>query len=135
MREQTRLLIEHSALVVADLSLGVESPLVPNPSRAHEIGMAVAYDRPVVLTSQEPRRHPYFSIGDRQMMFWENEAELHDSLRLRLRPYRRTLGWTVLNHRVSGPHDGWKPRLKRHAFRFDEQRRYLGPHHRSGVAS
>ena len=42
VRERTRLLIEHAAFVIADLTLGTESPERENPSRAHEIGMTIA---------------------------------------------------------------------------------------------
>ena len=77
----TRLLIKHATFVIADLTLGIESPERENPSRAHEIGMAVAYERPLLLCSQEPRRYPYFSIGDMQMSFWLTEDELEAATR------------------------------------------------------
>src|SRR5687768_2777076 len=64
VRETTRLLIKHATFVIADLTLGVESPDRENPSRAHEIGLTIAYRRGLMLTSQEPRRYPYFSIAD-----------------------------------------------------------------------
>ena len=76
VRERTRLLIKHATLVIADLTLGTESPERENPSRAHEIGMTIAYGRKLMLCSQEPRRDPYFSIGDMQMTFWSTEADL-----------------------------------------------------------
>ena len=65
--ERASCLGQDATFVIADLTLGVESPDRENPSRAHEIGMAIAYDRSILmLLSQEPRRYPYFSIGDLQ---------------------------------------------------------------------
>lgn len=114
VRERTRLLIEHAAFLIADLTLGCESPERENPSRAHEIGMAVAYNRRLMLTSQEPRRYPYFSIGDLQMTFWATENELEEQVR----------AWIHME----------RPHVARHVyntspapFTFDPERRYVGP--------
>lgn len=121
IRERTRLLLRHARFVLADLSLGVENPLAENPSRAHEIGMAVAYERPLLLTSQEPRRYPYFSVADMQMSFWGDERELDAIVERWLRPRREALVRRVLN--------GAAPR-----FEFDPGRRFVGPHLRAAGA-
>ena len=60
VHRRTQLLIKHATFVIADLTLGLESPKRENPSRAHEIGMSIAYNRKLMLCSQEPRRYPYF---------------------------------------------------------------------------
>lgn len=125
--ERTRLLIEHAALVIADLTLGVESPERENPSRAHEIGMSIAYGRKLMLCSQEPRRYPYFSIGDMQMTFWATEAELHSRLREWIRTAPDSPARTVLNHRLAEADGGPAPLIGEPAFTFDEGRRYVGP--------
>ena len=114
VRERTRLLLANATFVVADLTLGPESPERENPSRAHEIGMSMAYARPLLLTSQEPRRHPYYSVGDLQMTFWESEDELEQAVR----------SWI----------DAERPAVARHVFtsrperfRYDPDRRFVGP--------
>lgn len=121
IRERTRLLIQHAAFVVADLTLGVENPRHENPSRAHEIGMALAYQRPIFLCSQEPRRYPYFSIADMQMSFWASEDELDGALRGWIRAHRQPLARRVLNRAL--------PRavLAEPQFVFDAGRRFIGP--------
>jgi hypothetical protein len=121
VRERTRLLIKHAAMVVADLTLGVESPERENPSRAHEIGMAIAYERPLMLCSQEPRRYPYFSIGDMQMTFWATEDELERDVRTWIRFHGRSIVRRVFNYRLPAPMYA-KP-----VFQYDPALRYVGP--------
>lgn len=127
VRESTRLLIKNAAFVVADLTLGVESPERENPSRAHEIGMSIAYDRPLMLCSQEPRRYPYFSIGDMQMTFWTTEAQLHDCVRDWIRARRGTLARRVFNHRLTEAFPGYRPLVDVAPFEYDPRQRYVGP--------
>ena len=127
VRERTRLLIKHASFVIADLTLGYENPKHENPSRAHEIGMAIAYNRNVMLCSQEPRRYPYFSIGDMQMTFWATEAELTDNVREWIRAHREVLGRQVFNHRLVTTYPGYKPQIEQPVFHFDPVRRYVGP--------
>jgi hypothetical protein len=121
VRERTRLLIKHAAMVVADLTLGVESPERENPSRAHEIGMAIAYERPLMLCSQEPRRYPYFSIGDMQMTFWATEDELERDVRTWIRFNGRSIARRVFNYRLPAP------MYAEPVFRYDPALRYVGP--------
>jgi hypothetical protein len=121
VRERTRRLIEHAEFVVADLTLGSESPRQENPSRAHEIGLALAYKRPLFLSSQEPRRYPYFSVADLQMVFWQCEDELHEALRAWVNARVHLLARRVLNFALS------TPRLAEPTFRYDAAARYIGP--------
>ena len=121
VREATRLLIQHASFVIADLTLGAENPRQENPSRAHEIGMAIAYQRPLMLSSQEPRRYPYFSIGDLQMTFWETEDELERQTRAWVRAHARTVARRVFNHELPSP------ALAPAAFAYNDTRRYIGP--------
>jgi hypothetical protein len=126
VRERTRLLIKHASFVVADLTLGVESPDRENPSRAHEVGMAIAYGRPLMLSSQEPRRYPYFSVADMQMAFWETEDELEARVREWIRASREQVARRVLNAELGAAGAG--PRLDAPPpFAFDPARRYVGP--------
>ncbi|MCI0625576.1 MAG: hypothetical protein L0387_28680 [Acidobacteria bacterium] len=127
VRERTRLLIRHATFVIADLTLGSESPERENPSRAHEIGMAIAYDRKLMLCSQEPRRYPYFSIGDLQMTFWSTEAELECKVKEWIHAYRDSLGRSVFNHRLAHAYADYEPNIKKPCFRFDPKQRYIGP--------
>jgi hypothetical protein len=125
--DRTRLLIKYASFVVADLTLGYENPRQENPSRAHEIGMAIAYDRRIMLCSQEPRRYPYFSIGDMQMTFWASETELADSVREWMRAHSGAVGRQVYNYHLPNALPGCDPQIERAAFRFDPAQRYVGP--------
>ena len=127
VRENTRLLIQHAAFVIADLTLGTESPERENPSRAHEIGMTIAYERPLMLTSQEPRRYPYFSIGDMQMTFWSTEADLHEGVRDWIRRRRGAIGRRILNYALPRAFCGYEPSITASPFAFDPLQRYIGP--------
>ena len=124
-RERTRLLIKHAAFVVADLSLGVESPERENPSRAHEIGMAIAYERPVMLCSQEPRRHPYYSIGDMQMLFWLTEDELEAGVEQWIKRNKDVVRRRVFNYELNNSV------IPKPAFKFDPRLHFLGPNARA----
>lgn len=125
VREQTRLLVKNASLVIADLTLGVESPERENPSRAHEIGMSIAFGRKLLLFSQEPRRYPYYSIGDLQMVFWSNEADLECKTKELLRNCLDSFGRMTWNHQLAGP--GYEPKIGAIPFHFDQQQRYVGP--------
>lgn len=127
VRESTRLLIKNAAFVIADLTLGVENPDGENPSRAHEIGMSIAYERPLMLSSQEPRRYPYFSIGDMQMTFWETEAHLYESVRHWIRARRGALARTVFNHHLPERFPGYEAVIGVPDFAYDPIVRYVGP--------
>jgi hypothetical protein len=121
VRESTRELIRHAAFVIADLTLGPESPHQENPSRAHEIGLAIAYEKPLMLCSQEPRRYPYYSIGDMQMTFWQDEEELAACVRAWIAAHPRLVRRHVLNTALPGS------RLATSSFRFDPSKRFIGP--------
>ena len=127
IRENTRLLIKHANFVIADLTLGVESPERENPSRAHEIGMSIGYERKLMLSSQEPRRDPYFSIGDMQMVFWTNEDDLYSTVRSWIRPRRHAIGRWVFNHQLPDVYPDYDARLGQPAFAYDPSQRYIGP--------
>lgn len=114
VRERTRLLIKHATFVIAELTLGVESPERENPSRAHEIGLAIGYERKLMLSSQEPRRYPYFSIADLQMTFWDTEDELEQQVRAWIRLERDFVARMVFNAKPT-------------AFTFDPKRSYISP--------
>ncbi len=125
VRERTRLLIKHATFVIADLTLGVESPTRENPSRAHEVGMAIAYERPLMLCSQEPRRYPYFSIGDMQMTFWSTEDELEAGVKSWIRFNREVVACRVYNYQLPAP------RIAKTVFSYDPKLRYVGPRTKS----
>ena len=127
VRERTRLLIRDACFVIADLTLGPENPEHENPSRAHEIGMAIGYDREIMLCSQEPRRYPYFSIGDMQMTFWTDEAELERSVANWIRATPGLFRRRVLNHELPQRDPEYEPRIPKPAFRFDRRQRFVGP--------
>jgi hypothetical protein len=127
VRERTRLLIKHATFVIADLTLGAESPERENPSRAHEVGMAIAYGRKLMLCSQEPRRYPYFSIGDMQMTFWSTEADLESKVKEWIRTTRDSPARTVLNYGLADANPKINRKIKKPSFTFDVAKRYVGP--------
>jgi hypothetical protein len=128
IREQTRLLIENAEFVIADFTLGIENPNHENPSRAHEVGMALTYGKPMLLCSQEPRRVPYYTISDMQMHFWSTEQELESAVRNWVSIHRETIGRTVYNYKMDIFEASYQPRIKSQDFKYDPQRRYIGPH-------
>lgn len=121
VRAETQVLIKQAVFVIADLTLGVENPKQENPSRAHEIGMAMAYERALMLCSQEPRRYPYFSIGDMQMTFWSTEQELERGVRTWIRDHQEEVGFRVYNHELPSP------RIAKTEFCYDPNLRFVGP--------
>lgn len=127
IRDRTRLLIKNASFVVADLTLGFENPRQENPSRAHEIGMAIAYDRHIMLCSQEPRRYPYFSVGDMQMTFWATEAELADCVRNWIRARSSVLARRVFNYQLPIVYTGCEAQIGKTVFHFDPAQQYVGP--------
>lgn len=129
VRADTEMLLKHAAFVIADLSLGVENPQHENPSRAHEIGLSSAFARPLLLCSREPRRYPYFSIGDLQMFFWSDERDLHERAVAWICAHRAEIARTVANTRLP------EPRIRAATFTFDPERRYLWPENRPLSAS
>jgi hypothetical protein len=95
IRRRTQVAIREASLVIADLTRGPDNPDHDSPNTAHEIGMALAYERPLVLTCRAPRRNLYFSAGDQTTIFWRDEQELNRLLREWLEPRRGTLGIDV----------------------------------------
>jgi hypothetical protein len=94
---RARLLIKHSAFVVAEMSLTDESPDFDNPSRAHEIGLATAYGKTVFLVSHAPRRHPYHGLVSRQFVWWDREEDLFRQLKDAVWSERGSIGRHVYN--------------------------------------
>lgn len=125
IRERARLLIEGSVFTVADLSRGSESPDSDNPSRAHEVGMAVAYERPLMLTAQGPRRDPYYSADDIQIHFWDSEQDLRESVRRWIHTHRAVVARTVYNWELADRDPSYVARVSGPAFTFDAKQRYV----------
>lgn len=95
--ERARLLIKHSAFVVAEMSLTEENPEFDNPSRAHEIGLAAAYGKTLFLVAHGPRRPPYHGLVSRQLLWWDSEEDLFAKLRDAVHTERGTIGRHVYN--------------------------------------
>lgn len=125
IRESTRLLIKNAAFVIADLTLGVESPKRANPSRAHEIGLALAYGKKLLLCSKEPRRYPYFSIGDLQIFFWSDEKDLYTKVEAWIKINQLARTGHVLNYALEKADKGIG--IPEYIFNYDPQSRYVGP--------
>ena len=89
--------------------------------------MAVAYDRTVILSSQDPRRDPYFSASDMQIIFWKNEEELNKELVKWIDNNRGTFARRVYNWELSAINPLYEPKIKKVEFRFEQSRRYVAP--------
>ena len=124
VRQGTQQMLEVACFVIADLTLGPENPTMENPSRAHEIGLSIAYDRILMLCSKEPRRYPYFSIGDMQMFFWSDERDLYEHTVNWLYRERGLVGRTILNYRLSEWDANHQVNVKPAEFIYDSTRRY-----------
>ena len=127
VRERTRLLIKRASFIIADLTYGPENPANDSPNRAHEIGMAIAYRRPVVLCCQDPRRTPYFSAGDMQMIFWKDEENLHEELTDRLRTSDGIIVRRVYNRELAGRETCYEPHITEAPFVTAGSSRYIAP--------
>jgi hypothetical protein len=100
VRERTRLLIQSATLFIADLTHGPSNGGVDSPNTAHEIGTALAYELPVLVTCRKPRRDLYFLAGDLDVLFWADEIDLEHQLSDWLRIRRSTLGRRILNREL-----------------------------------
>lgn len=127
IREETRILIKHATFVVADLTFGIDSPNADSPSRAHEVGMAVAYRKPLLLSAQEPRRDPYFSVSDFQMVFWRDEEDLKNLVKAWIQINRVSLGRRVYNRELSSRDKNYSSKISEATFEFDRKKRYIAP--------
>jgi hypothetical protein len=83
--------------------------------------MALAYGKPLLLCSQEPRRHPYFMIGDMQMSFWADEDELAAVVRRWVEANGPSVARRVFNHELPSPVIA-PPR-----FTYDPGQGFVGP--------
>lgn len=127
LRERTRLLIKHATFVIADLTFGTEGSNSDNPSRAHEIGMAVAYRKDILLCAQDPRRDPYFAASDIQMVFWKDEEELKKRVGEWIYNHRVSLARRVYNRELSGRDSTYAPKVSETKFAIDTGKRYVAP--------
>lgn len=128
VREETKYLIKNAAIVIADISFSPENPHEDNPSRAHEVGMAEAYNKSLILSAQEPARVPYFSAGDNHVEWWHNEDELFLKISQLLRKEKEILGRQIYNWKI------WEKANQSHPisilpsqFTYNEKEKYFGP--------
>lgn len=115
--ERARLLIKNASFVIAEISLTDENPDFDNPSRAHEIGLATAYRRKVFPVSHVPRRHPYHGLVVRQLVWWESEEDLFQSLFEAVHAERASIGRHVYNWELED--GGYTPRFRAPRFEPD----------------
>lgn len=78
--DRAKFLVKECQFAIVDLTFGPESPDYDSPSRAHEVGMAQAFEKEILATAQEPRREPYFSASMIQVKFWSDENELRSQV-------------------------------------------------------
>jgi hypothetical protein len=117
--DRARLLIRHAAFVVAEISLTDENPDFDSPSRAHEIGLAIAYRKKVFPVSHGPRRHPYHGLVARQLVWWDGESQLLNDLRDAIYAERGSVGRHVYNRELEKLGDGFKPHFASPHFDVD----------------
>ncbi len=127
IRERARLLIKHSHFVIADLSFDQDNPLSDNPSRSHEVGMSIAYQKEVLLCSQVPRRDPYYSASDIQIEFWSDEKDLEKTVVRWLETNKAKIGRRVYNFELKERDNTLSPNVNKRNFNFDKKNRYLSP--------
>jgi hypothetical protein len=125
--ERTRLLIQHAQFVVADLSFSEDNPDYYNPTRSHEVGIAVALQKPLFLTAQLPRRDPYHALSVAQVEFWADEADLFTRLRDTLYAARENVGRHSYNWDLPRPGDHYTPRLGVPQYRADVGEAHAAP--------
>ncbi|MCI0540871.1 MAG: nucleoside 2-deoxyribosyltransferase [Verrucomicrobiales bacterium] len=130
VRQRTLTLIRRCALFLADLTYGPNNPEHDSPNTAHEIGMALAYDRPVILSCQTPRRDLYFSAGDLPTVFWQDEQHLHDQMVAWFESRHSGYGRRMLNLELRRNPQGVSGLFPRHRFEMDWKRRYVAPKRR-----
>lgn len=129
IRESTRLLIKNAEFIVADFTLGLESPEIYNPNRALELGMAMAYRRPVIMFAQGPRKDPFFAAGDVQVLFWENEEQLYKLVCETIHSKRHDLGRWVYNYELKERDANYSLKVSAPKFHMDSRYRYIAPNH------
>jgi hypothetical protein len=127
IQTMTRLMIKHCSFLVADMTYGPESPDYDSPSRAHEVGMADAFERLVCLVAQAPRRDTYFAADHMQMYFWENEDELNRKVAAWIDNHRGQVGRRVFNIELQARAPQYVPCIDQPSFAFDRTHRYVAP--------
>jgi len=127
IRERTRLLIRDCNLFVAEITNSTELPDSTSPSRAHEIGMAVAYQKPIILAKQEPRNSPYFSAGDLDTIHWKDEKELYEQIILGLSKQKEKLGRRVFNFELQTRVPDYLSNVRKLEFKYFKKNRYISP--------
>ena len=121
--DRAKSLIKESQFVIVDLTFGPESPEYDSPSRAHEVGMAQAFEKEILATAQQPRREPYFAASMLQLKFWKDEADLRAQVvDWAMDPERqKAFGRRVYSYEVEG--SGYESRR----FKFDPKHAYTAP--------
>jgi hypothetical protein len=135
VRERTQLMIRQCALFIADVTFSPNNPDHDSPNTAHEIGMALAYERPVLLTCQEPRRDLYFSAGDLHTLFWENEQHLNQEAAACFRSRYSRLGRRLHNLELEPNPAGVSGVFPLDRFAMDWARHYIAPSSRGPAGS
>ena len=125
--ERVRLLIKHAEFVVAEISLTEDNPDFDNPSRAHEIGIAMAYGKKLFLVSHEPRRHPYHGVVPRQLVWWNNEAELYEDLKTAIYAERGEIGRYVYNEEIQKVDSGHTSKFSAKKFDINQSPAWVPP--------
>jgi hypothetical protein len=129
IRERTRLLIKHAEFIVADFTFGPENPENYNPSRSFELGIAMAYRRPILLFAQGPRRDPFFAAGDMQMLFWEDEQSLYDLVHTAIYNKRAEISRRVYNRELKERDSSYNPKYPLPTFEMNDKERFFAPNY------
>jgi hypothetical protein len=124
---RVRHLIKHSTFVVAEISLTDEHNTQDNPSRAHEIGLATAFGKQIILAAHTPRRAPYHGVIASQLIWWDNETDLYQQLRTQLHTERATTGRHVYNWDLPTADPRYVLTLPRVDFQNDPARAWTPP--------
>lgn len=124
--ERARVLIREAQFVVADISIVGDEGEFDSPSRAHEIGLAIAYRKPLFLTSQLPRRELYHGIVGNQVLWWPDEESLYRDLSAKLHAERASIARHVYSRSVAGLRADGHPLARVQALELGDAPRWRG---------
>ena len=126
IQETIKTLIYHARFVIADLSFSDDNPNFFSPNCAHEVGIAVAYDKPVFLCAKGASRSPYFSARDLQMSFWKDELQLEDLIAGWIQNNVADFSRQVYNWQLTAHIPGYVPSVAALSFNYDPLKAFQG---------
>ena len=125
--EKVRDLIKGAQFVIADVSLTDEGVEVDNPSRAHEIGLAVADEKRLFICSHSPRRNLYHAIATYDLTWWDNEQQLFTNLQKTIYKDREAIGRHIYNYELAAADNKLLPNIAKPIFDINSNAAWTPP--------